>query len=280
MAIKIEEAYNSQNLSTSTDSQECVLKYIVHGASSAKEAETEVGAYPIPSEVGFTGRVSLATEPIYFDSANIDNSIFEVTKSVSKTDDEDYRLSMSTTSVNQTIALRGIAAPGSYKFWDNADGAGSPINVKLEKGKMEVQGADILIPVMILDMSYVCSKTEWKALEPIISRKAGMINSDNFKGYQPGELLFSGFQVQKLNAEEYQLSYTFSISPNEDLQAGEFILEAPSGWDAKWTYFGEDIEVTDEDGNIRKEPNILGLYSQGVYLRTQFQSLIPQSARS
>ncbi len=70
-----------------------------------------------------------------------------------------------------------------------------------------------------------------------------MVNSDNFEGYQPGEVLFMGASGQKRGDTRWEVTFKFAASPNRTgIVAGSSSGIAKNGWDYLWVQYGEDVD--------------------------------------
>ena len=233
-----------------------------------------------------------------------ENNVFEVTRTYasrgSDPDDDgiEWRLSMTSATATCTTARRAVAAPGSRPFWEKPvppppgeppepEGAGSPINVRKVNGKDETGGVEIQVPSLKLTLGFECEASIWRILRPRLLRvPRGSVNAETFQLFPPGELLFSGFDSQRIeNGEKYRLSYTFDVSPTEDFTAGDFTITDAPGWSAKWSYWGseEEVEVPVDPDNPSGEartiirPKCDGAYASEVYGRMDFNTLLPQA---
>jgi len=290
MPLSVQEDHKSRQISKTAD--DCTFKqtFTILGATDAKQAEQAVREQPFPSEdFEIAGnwrdaKMSVEVGYIFFDKANPSNNVFEGSRTyiLKETDPEDdgieWKLGMSVSNYTCTSALRAIAAPGSYPFWEQGtDGEGSPINVVKQNGQMVTQGIDIAVPTWKLTLGFECETRKWRALRPKLLRlRRGTMNGDVFMGFQPGECLFSSFDVTRIeNGEKYQLSYTFDLSPNADYVAGDFRIENARGWDVKWSYWGSEVEVETADGTMATRPRCDGSFASMVYDMADFNELIP-----
>jgi hypothetical protein len=89
-------------------------------------------------------------------------------------------------------------------------------------------------------------------------------------------LLFTGFDVNRIdNGGNFQLSYTFDVSPNADFVAGDFKIENAKGWGVKWSAHLSEVEHETPDGEKVVVPHCDGAYVSEVYDEACFAELIP-----
>jgi hypothetical protein len=294
MSIRVTERHESRSTSRSPDDRACRQLFAVMGAISTREAERAVLLQPRPPEVDWhQPRVTVETAPVFFDRDNPESNVYEVTRTYASRSDPDeddgieWRLSMTTASATCTTARRATAAPGSRPFWEppepqEPEGAGSPINVRRVNGRDETGGVEIAVPSFKLALGFECPAKKWRLLRPVLLRvPRGAVNADTFQGFEPGELLFAGFDASRIDSESFRLSYTFDISPNEDFTAGDFTITDAPGWSAKWSYWGseEEVETPDPDGGTRTiiRPKCDGAYASEVHGRMRFSTLLPSA---
>lgn len=296
--VTVTEQPASRRLAKGPDDCSCRQLFAATGALNGLEAEAAVRLQPVPEEVDWArSRITIESDPVFFDRLHPDLNIFEVSRTYTRrTADEDddgieWRLSMSTTTATCTTARRAVAAAGSRPFWEpppepsapgapvEPEGAGSPINVRRVNGKDETGGVEIAVPSFKLTLGFECSAKKWKKLRPILLRvPRGAVNADPFQDFAPGELLFSGFESQRIsNGEAYRLNYSFDISVNEDFTAGPFTIPDAPGWSAKWSYWGSEEEVELLDGTTAIRPKCDGAYASEVHGRMTFADLLPSA---
>lgn len=73
----------------------------------------------------------------------------------------------------------------------------------------------------------------------------GMINSDGFRGWQPGEVLFLGASGQKRGTGKWEVTFKFACSPNQyNFSINNIVVAEKRGWDYLWVQYGEDVDDT------------------------------------
>jgi hypothetical protein len=98
----------------------------------------------------------------------------------------------------------------------------------------------------------------------------GMVNSDVFRGYQPGELLFLGATGQKRGDAKWEVTFKFAASPNcTNITVGDITGISKKGWEYMWVQYGDDVDTT---AKVRiKKP--VAVYVEKVYDSGAFSSL-------
>lgn len=138
-----------------------------------------------------------------------------------------------------------------------------------------VNGVDITVPVWNWTETryYFDSDVNMNAYYAL----TGCVNSDVFKGYQPGEVLFMGASGQKrgdswiINPNnKWEVNFKFAASPNlTGISVGPITGIAKKGWEYLWIQYGDDVDNT---AKIRiKKP--IAAYVEKVYDYAPFSVL-------
>lgn len=106
-----------------------------------------------------------------------------------------------------------------------------------------------------------------------LARKTGCVNSDGFRGFDPGEVLFLGASGSKRDDEDnplWEITYRFAVSQNRsNFRVGDITVGAKWGWEYLWVRYGD--EVDDAKKQIVKKP--VAAYVEKVYDLTNFSGL-------
>ncbi len=123
-----------------------------------------------------------------------------------------------------------------------------------------VAGVDITIPVWNWQETHYLTDAQLNT--PAYYALTGMVNSDVFEGYQPGEVLFLGASGQKRGDSRWEVNFKFAASPNQTgISVGTITGISKWGWDYLWVQYGEDVDNT---AKIRiKKP--IAVYVEQVY---------------
>ncbi|MDL5052176.1 hypothetical protein QQ056_01140 [Oscillatoria laete-virens NRMC-F 0139] len=131
-----------------------------------------------------------------------------------------------------------------------------------------VAGVDITVPVWNWQETHYLTNAQLNS--PAYYALTGMVNSDGFHGYQPGEVLFLGAQGQKRGNSFWEVSFKFAASPNQTgISVGSINGIAKAGWDYLWVQYGQDVDST---AKVRiKKP--IAAYVERVYDHAPFSIL-------
>lgn len=135
----------------------------------------------------------------------------------------------------------------------------------------EVEGVDVVVPATIYDFSFrhpqgVVSLSYSKA----ISDMTGVVNSDNWLAFGPGEMLFLGPNGSDGSNSEAQLSYSFAYSKTvSNLQVGDIAIVNKQGHDVAWITYKKEVQ-----NNLPAQvPDYVNIVE--VYRRYEFSSIFP-----
>jgi hypothetical protein len=101
----------------------------------------------------------------------------------------------------------------------------------------------------------------------------GKVNSDAFRGFDAGEVLFLGCTGSRRGRHRddlWEITFHFAVSKNRTLlEVGGITVDSKLGWEYLWTAYEAAIDTT---ANMRiKSPK--AVYVERVYLLTEFQGL-------
>lgn len=112
------------------------------------------------------------------------------------------------------------------------------------KGDGEVEGIDIVVPALAL--TYTFRHPAGHLSEPfakVIAGATGCTNANEFRTFQPEELLFVGGDGSDGSASEAEMAYYFVAQANvTDLSIGEITGIAKKGHHALWIDFKDEVE--------------------------------------
>jgi len=102
----------------------------------------------------------------------------------------------------------------------------------------DVQGCDIISPVYNFSETHRFSDlVVTPAYKATLFRLTGKVNSDTFRGFQPGEVLFLGASGRRVASNMWEIGYRFSSLPNHSAENGNLITIgditgiAKKGWE-------------------------------------------------
>jgi hypothetical protein len=129
----------------------------------------------------------------------------------------------------------------------------------------EVKGIEIVIPAMKLNVQYrhpmgVLTLAKAKFL----ANMTGLVNSDVFLTFAPGEVLFLGARGSDGTESEATISYSFAMAANvTGLTIGGIANVAKKGWEVAWIRYQDTITVADGKDNPTRVPKYV--YVDRVY---------------
>jgi len=180
-----------------------------------------------------------------------------------KKENGSYRLSFDTTggTIHITSSKQSI-----QRYPANAADHSGLINVT----KDGPQGAEIVIPALKVTVHFkhplgVISLNHIKQL----SYYTGMVNSDTFLTWKPGEVLFLGAKGSEGTDSETEVAYDFAMSKNvTGLSVGAIANIAKKGHELAWISYKKD----NVDDNAVQKP--LGVYIERVYDTTSLSAAL------
>lgn len=112
----------------------------------------------------------------------------------------------------------------------------------------EVKGVDIVVPAMKINVQYKHPQGVLTlARAKFLNNMTGMVNSDSFLTFSPGEVLFLGARGSDGTESEATVSYSFAMAANaEGLTIGDIAGVAKKGWEVAWIRYHDTI--TNSDG--------------------------------
>ena len=135
-----------------------------------------------------------------------------------------------------------------------------------------VNGVDIVQPVMnFAETHYFTQGKVTTTFKRKVAELTGKVNSDAFRGYDPGEVLFlgaSGTLRGDKSTSLWEINYRFAVSPNrKQFNVGAISVSSKKGWDYMW------VRYTDkpDNGKVLKKPS--SVYVEQVYESGSLSSL-------
>jgi hypothetical protein len=136
-----------------------------------------------------------------------------------------------------------------------------------------VNGIDVTMPVMNFSETHYLkpSKVSTK-YKKTIAELTGSVNSNSFKGYSEGEVLFlgaSGSRRGDSRSDLWEVTYKFAVSANrKDIKVGDLTVTEKKGWDYLWVRYADDVK---DKKTLVKKPS--AAYVEKVYERKDFGQL-------
>lgn len=184
---------------------------------------------------GVLYRQSVRVEPVAW-------KVYKVTVSYGKRDSSNLPSGEFSFSFDTTGATVNIKCAKSHlvSYPTDGDWHKGAINVKTDGS---VDGCEIVIPG--LKLSYAFKHPAGEVTETFarnLAAATGKINSDEWRGFQPGELLFAGGSGSDGTEAEAEVGYQFIASGNATgLSIGGITGIAKRGHDYAWVEFEEAL---------------------------------------
>lgn len=176
----------------------------------------------------------------------------------------DYELSFDTTGgttkVTQALSTRGSYVPDGYVA---ADFKGA-INVTSDS----VEGVDIVIPNFAFSETWpLPSSRVSRPYQKVLRDITGTVNQSEFRGFDPGEVLFLGASGNQATAEKTKVTYRFWAGKNaENLQVGDITVEAKYAWDYLWVrYIDKKDSASSSPVKIPRQVNVERVYDDADF---------------
>ncbi|MCR4414629.1 MAG: hypothetical protein NUV77_19605 [Thermoguttaceae bacterium] len=168
-----------------------------------------------------------------------------------------------TQKLTQSLATIGAYAPPGQTA-PNFQGA---IGVTHDS----VEGVDITVPVFSFSLrATLADNLVTPAYRATIFGLTGRVNNAPFWGFAAGEVLFLGATGTKKNAEDWEITYRFSASPNmTNIPVGPITVASKKGWEYLWVRYADDVDGTAK--RAVKRP--LAAYVEQVYPYGDFSLL-------
>lgn len=267
MAITVEEKFGSP-VSTSGQQASAELQYVVKGTDDDIAARAAVESTAPASYLGLA-QTAIRIEPdgpeLWTAEVSFGTLSFGAPQSGEPT--FSFDTGGGTQHITQSRATVAAYAPAGATAPDFKGAIGVTAD--------SVEGVDIVVPVFSFTETHVIADaTVTDAYKRTLMLATGKVNTDTFRGFNPGEVLFMGAAGTKRGeaggAGEWEITFRFAVSPNETgLSVGAITGIDKKGWEYLWVRY-EDAE----DGvasAIVKRP--VAAYIERVYPETAFSAL-------
>ena len=213
----------------------CVFLYMVSGATDEVDA-TNAAIAAAPATYGST----FQRQCEILERINDDTWRIAVKYDVQPEDWSPAEIGFDSTGGTAHIT-QDIAQIGVYPA-----GAAPDVKGAIGYDGDKVNGIDIVSPVWKYSELHYMSDADEAAGESYWYDATGKVNSDSFRGYAPGELLFEGVTGNKRSpTAPYALTFKFSASPNQTgLVIGSITGIAKKGWEVLDVFYADLIDGT------------------------------------
>jgi len=98
----------------------------------------------------------------------------------------------------------------------------------------------------------------------------GMVNSDSFEGFDPGQVLFLGASGQQRGTGKWEVTFKFAYSPNLfNIAVGSITGIAKKGWEYMWVRYADTVDTTAK----AKVKRPVAVYIESIYDTAPFSIL-------
>lgn len=135
----------------------------------------------------------------------------------------------------------------------------------------EVQGVDRVVPVYhFSETHYLEDSFVSQTYRMVLFNLTGTVNSDSWRGFAPGELLFLGASGSKRGEEDWEITYRFAASPNRtNLSVGPITGINKKGWEYLWVLYEDQNDS--QAKKLVKRP--IAAYVEQIYFYASFSAL-------
>jgi len=263
-----EDGLQAQPLRDSINSVSATQHWVVSGAPTEVEALDALRAKLYGASYSGLELQSLQiAEHLSIDTWKIDavygQSSFDFSGS-EETPAEVTTYSLSNTTINQTHSLKTVRSYSSTgSAARNHHGA-----MNVEGG--QINGMDINVSTATMNISHYYPIAAWTTnLRNRILLTGNTVNSHRFRGFYPGELLFTGANIspENVGGRDYiHVDFQFAISPNDsnvELHGWTGPTIQKEGWNVMWVDWGRH-------GNDDSSLKPLFVYIEKVYKSFNF----------
>ena len=167
-----------------------------------------------------------------------------------------------TTKITQALSQSTHVASGTAPDFKGAIGVGK---------NGAVEGVDIVVPALKFSLTYKMPNSVL-TLGYVLTlyEMTGKTNSQPFKGFAAGELLFLGAQAREGSASDPEVTYHFAASKNrESIPVGDITVPSKRGHQYLWVRYRE----TDDASAKELVPNPSSAHVATVYEEADFANL-------
>ena len=246
MAITIGERPDSRTF-TGGDNPTRVDRYWLKGTADQSEVYAYVQLWISPFVVAVPSMVLYKQREVQIESQGHDLWNIEVPYGRYEKQVGSFRWDFDAMGGTQTV-LRSKETVARYAAGDK-DQFGGAINVRGPGG--EPQGIDIVIPQLKLVYTFTHPASYVnEAHAKAIAARVGQYNSQRWRSFDAGEVLFIGSRGGQGTDQPCSVSYEFSASQNlTNTTIGGVNVTLKRGWDAAWIY-AKPADVGGKPGQV------------------------------
>ncbi len=156
---------------------------------------------------------------------------------------EKTSIEFSVSTATRTVSLDRVRSYGQVPNY------GGLIDVQESgDGTLEPRGISVYVPTGTMTITHYYKRSQWTTkLRNKIAFRRCRYNSDPFRGFEAGELLFVGETVNYSSTDGYvEVQYKFLISENsDDIEVGDFTDIKKKGWQGLWVKYKKQVKTID-----------------------------------
>ena len=202
------------------------------------------------------------------------NAEYKYTGGASVSSDDDEREEKVSIEFGVSTATRTVSL-GRVESYGDIPTYGGLIDVQESgDGTMEPRGISVYIPTGTMTITHWFRKSQWTTrLRNKIAYRRCRYNSDTFRGFAHGELLFVGETVSYSDNDPYvEVQFKFLISENsDDIEVGSFSGIRKRGWHGMWVKYSKNIRTVGGKKYQVIEPK--GVAIEKIYKAADFTEL-------
>ena len=183
--------------------------------------------------------------------------------------EEKVSIEFGVSTATRTVSLGRVESYGDIPTY------GGLIDVQESgDGTMEPRGISVYIPTGTMTITHWFKKSQWTTrLRNKIAYRRCRYNSDTFRGFAHGELLFVGETVSYQDDDKYvEVQFKFLISENsDDIEVGKFSGIHKRGWQGMWCKYAKNVKTVGGKKYQVLEPQ--GVAIEKIYRACSFEEL-------
>lgn len=262
MAIELREAFKSRAAGVTKDESRTETLWHVFGSDSEVDIIDHILAN-LGDALGGHSTLTLPRSAIEVEQVAMEHWLAKVDYSSKKKDVGDSTFSFDTTGGSTHITQ----SRETLRTTAGAPDFGGAINAAEDR----VDGVDVKIPSFKYSESHVFDAASVTlAYLKTLSQLTGSTNDATFKGWSAGEVLFLGASgTLRLGSDqsEWEITYSFDMSENENITVGDLGMILKEGWAYLWINYKD----TENGDAVVKQPR--AAYVERVYPESSFASI-------
>ena len=260
MAVTVEELFDGREDTFDSDNKNprVRIRYSVAGASGESEVKTEMDSEtPSSQYTSLTKSETRITERLNTDTWIVEKTWWK--PAVQSGVGEEPIVTFDTAGGTQHITQ----SKGTVSYGTNPPDNDNAIGFDGEK----VHGVDIVSPAFDWSETHILTTVNAAYFGTLFST-TGKVNSDSFRQFSAGEVLFLGCSGSRLKSGEWEMTFRFSASANvTNRTIGTITGISKGGWDYLWVRY----ETTTDNDAIVQQPS--WVYVETIYDETDFSAL-------